>query len=98
MGMHYVKTCPILRYVVTLHGFNCYIAALQQCKCTIKFGYIYVNIIQISDVITVIIFELITHTAYNLCGINHKNADFGFYYYFMRIQNINYSDYIYRIT
>jgi hypothetical protein len=75
MPMHNLTTCPSTGYVVTLDGVNCYITLLQQCKRTFKFYYIYVISINMSNVITVTIFELITYVTFNLSWMKHINAD-----------------------
>jgi hypothetical protein len=76
--MHNVTTCPSTRYVVTLHGINCYITVLQQCKFTLKFHYIYLISTDMCNAITFIIFELIIYSAFNMSWIKNKNTDFGF--------------------
>jgi hypothetical protein len=70
---------------------NCYITALQQCKWTFKFYYIYLIGINVSNVITGAIFELIIYTAFNLSW--RKNTSD----YTLKVYNGIQSDYSYRI-
>jgi hypothetical protein len=75
---HNVMTWPITVYFVSLPGVNYYITLLQNCKCTIKFDYIYVIIINIYNVITVDTLELIIYAAFNLIWIKQENVEFEF--------------------
>jgi hypothetical protein len=76
--MHNVTTCSNAGYVVTLHGVNCYIAVLQQCKFTFKFYYIHLISINVSNVNEDTISELVIYPAFNLSWIQNTNADFRF--------------------
>jgi hypothetical protein len=57
---------PGAGYVATLHRDSCYTSVLQQSKCSFKFYYTYVISINMTNVITVNIFELIIYAAFNL--------------------------------
>jgi hypothetical protein len=61
MTMHNVRTSPSTGHFIALHEVNCYVNVLQQCKCAFKFYYIYVISINMFNVITHAIFELIIY-------------------------------------
>jgi hypothetical protein len=63
MTMHNITACPSTGYFITLYLVNCYTTVFQQCKCSLKFYYIYLISINMSNVIIVTIFELIIHAA-----------------------------------
>jgi hypothetical protein len=45
-----------MAYAVLRHGVNCYITVLHQCKCTVKFHYIYLISVNVSNMFTVVVF------------------------------------------
>jgi hypothetical protein len=69
MAMHKVIKYRSTLYVVTLHGVNCNIAVLQQCKCTSKL-YCIDLIIILRNVIKV----SILHAAFNFSWINNLST------------------------
>jgi hypothetical protein len=61
--MHNIRACLIKGHAVILHGINSHIIVLQQCKCTFELYYIYMISTNVSNWITVAIFELIIYVA-----------------------------------
>lgn len=48
-----------MAYPVTRHGVKCHITVLEQCKCTVKFHYIYFISMNVTNMFTVAVFGLI---------------------------------------
>jgi hypothetical protein len=73
--MHDLIPYHSMEYVVTLYGVNCCIIVLKQCKCNNRLYHIYLISINVSNMITVVIFKLIIYIAFNFSWIKNTNAD-----------------------
>jgi hypothetical protein len=63
MTVHDATKCPTMGYVVMPRGVSSYITVIQQCKCNIKFCYIYLSSINVPDVTKIALSELVTYAT-----------------------------------